>query len=77
MIEIESINNQPIIKSQANVTEITSKYEFKAYARARRLGEMQESWMSKNCDLTEEDIRKECESVRQELYDKYIAHTRK
>lgn len=48
----------------------------KAQARAESFGRIQERIMSRDCNLTEEEILQECETVRQELYDKYIVPTR-
>ena len=70
-------NFNPTSKTDFNPTSVyTNADEVRAHARAESLAQIRETWMSRGCDLTDEEIREECEIVRQQLYDKYIAPMR-
>lgn len=79
VVDITSmVSFNPTSKTDFNPTSIyTNADEIRAHARAESLAQIRETWMSRGCDLTDEEIREECEIVRQQLYDKYIAPTRR
>lgn len=59
----------PYIIVPLNVDTLLSREEKKAQRRANSFARLQESFAG--CELTDEEIRKECESVRQEMYSEY------
>lgn len=70
-------NFNPTSKTDFNPTSIyTNADEVRAHARAESFARLQEKWSSRGCDLTDEEIREECEIARQMIYEKYFAHRR-
>ena len=57
----------PYIIMPMNVETLLNREEKKAQQRAKSFARLQESFSG--CDLTEEEIRQECEAVRQQMYD--------
>ena len=56
----------PYIIVPMNVQTLLNREEKKAQQRANSFAKLQETFA--NCDLTDEEIRQECENVRQEIY---------
>ena len=51
---------------------LLNREERQAQKRAKSFAKLQEAFA--DCDLTDEEIRQECESVRQEMYNNEYAH---
>ena len=59
----------PYIIVPLNVETLLNREEKKAQRRAKSFAKLQE--MFAGCELTDEEIRQECEEVRQEMYNSY------
>jgi len=57
----------PYVIVPMDVAALLNREEKKAQRRAKSFAKLQEAFV--NCDLTEEEIRQECEAVRQQMYD--------
>lgn len=57
----------PYVIVPVNVQTLLNREEKQAQQRANSFAKLQETFAG--CNLTEEEIRQECEDVRQELYD--------
>jgi len=62
----------PYIIVPVNVQTLLSREEKQAQKRANSFAELQTAFAG--CDLTDEEIRQECEIVRQEMQDHAYAH---
>ena len=62
----------PYIIVPLNVETLLNREEVEAQNRAESFAQLQESFSK--CDLTDEEIRKECEAVRQQMYEENYAH---
>ena len=56
----------PYVIVPVNVQTLLNREEKQAQRRANSFAKLQETFAG--CDLTDEEIRQECENVRQELY---------
>ena len=56
----------PYVIMPLNVQTLLNREEQKAQQRANSFAKLQEGFA--DCDLTDEEIRQECENVRQEMY---------
>ena len=61
----------PYVIVPLDVQTLLDREEKQAQIRANSFAKLQGSFSA--CDLTEEEIRQECEMVRQEIYDKEYA----
>lgn len=62
----------PYVIVPLDVQTLLNREEQQAQKRANSYAKLQESFAA--CDLTEEEIRQECELVRQEIYDNTYAN---
>ena len=62
----------PYVIIPLNVQTLLNREEQKAQQRANSFAKLQEAFA--DCDLTDEEIRQECESVRQEMYARRYAN---
>jgi hypothetical protein len=62
----------PYVIVPLNVETLLNREEVEAQNRAKSFAQLQESFSK--CDLTDEEIRKECEAVRQQMYEENYAH---
>ena len=57
----------PYVIVPMNVETLLSREEKKAQRRAKSFAKLRDTLSA--CDLTEDEIRQECEAVRQQMYD--------
>ena len=62
----------PYVIVPLDVQTLLNREERQAQKRAKSFAELQEAFAT--CDLTDEEIRQECEIVRQEMYNNEYAH---
>ncbi len=62
----------PYVIVPLDVQTLLNREEKQAQKRAKSFAKLQETFAT--CDLTDEEIRQECESVRQEMYNNEYAH---
>ena len=61
----------PYIIVPVNVQTLLSREEKRVQRRAASFAKLQEAFAG--CDLTDEEIRQECEAVRQQIYEQNYA----
>jgi len=61
----------PYVIIPLNMQTLLNREERKAQKRANSFAQLQEAFAG--CELTDEEIRQECEVVRQEMYNKQYA----
>lgn len=62
----------PYVIVPLDVQALLNREERQAQKRANSFAKLQETFSA--CDLTDEEIRQECEMARQEIYDKEYTH---
>ena len=62
----------PYVIVPINVETLLDREEKRAQQRVKSFAKLQEAFS--DCDLTEEEIRQECEAVRQQMYDLQYAN---
>ena len=62
----------PYVIVPLDVQTLLNREEIQAQKRAKSFAKLQEAFA--HCELTDEEIRQECESVRHEMYNNEYAH---